>query len=86
MAEELHDIELKCAERGCGEVFLFEVGEQRFYAKQTPPFLPPRYCPKHRAEHKAAREARKQQEERAKLSPFNKDNWDNGFGKAEIST
>jgi hypothetical protein len=50
---EYEDMEITCIEAGCGRTFIFEAGEQKFYAEKG--FTPPKRCKPCRDERKAQR-------------------------------
>lgn len=61
MSTEKQDIQLTCAEQGCGQ-FTFTKGEQEFYEQKQ--FTPPKRCARHRAEAKARREGKTERPQR----------------------
>lgn len=54
MPDQFEDRDLECVD--CQQSFVFTAGEQQFFAKQNPPFNPPKRC-------KPCRDAKKQQKQ-----------------------
>lgn len=61
----MEDQEIKCAERGCEEMFLFTVQDQRFYAERG--WNPPRRCKPHREAKNQRLKEREEQEGKQSL-------------------
>ena len=53
---EFEDKELTCVEPGCGATFIFEAGEQAFFAEKG--FTPPKRCKPCRQRKKAEKQSR----------------------------
>jgi len=56
MPDQFEDQNLECID--CQQAFVFTAGEQQFFAKQNPPFNPPKRC-------KPCRDAKKQSKQNA---------------------
>ena len=65
------DLILSCVD--CTTAFVFTAGEQRFYARQTPPFASPKRCPVCRQRRSQSRHRRETRQPRPSFSPD--DHW-----------